>query len=128
MDPKLFVIPVERGCDPKGYLETVDSVLWVALGTIDIAEEMETLTNSKWIAFIQEGHDRLGYGFVCSVKLGALIQQPSQIIQTMRLAQCAVQRVRRCPTLLSPAAPLPPGDLAPDWHEIGTLIPGQTSA
>jgi len=58
MDPKLDIVPVERGRYPKGCLEVVDSLLCLALCGVYHTKEAVTLANQKLIEFVWEevGH------------------------------------------------------------------------
>ena len=77
-DPKLLIMPVERGSNPEGSLELVDCLLHFALGIIYIVEDAVAPTDSEFFAFIREQLDRSGCGFFGSIELLVAAQQPSE--------------------------------------------------
>ena len=77
-DPKLLIMPVERGCDPEGSLELVDCLLHFSLGIMYVAEDAVRTADSEFFAFIREQLDRSGCGFFGSIELLVAAQQSSE--------------------------------------------------
>ena len=45
MTPKQLIVPVERGCNPKGYPEVVNGCLHLALGEVYVAKDVVILAD-----------------------------------------------------------------------------------
>ena len=72
----------QRGSDLEGRLEMVNHLLFVALGLMDVAENVVTMAEIKWI--LREA-DRAGQGFFRRVESSVLAQQRSEGHQTVCL-------------------------------------------
>jgi len=57
MDPKQLMIPVEGGCDSNGFLEMVNCLVSIALGSMYPAENMVRLAGLILIAFLRDETD-----------------------------------------------------------------------
>ena len=91
MSPKLFVVPVKRGCGDKGRLEVVYGFLRLAIGVTDIAKDSETMADLILIAFAQEEIERPGCGFFCGVKLLIAMQRLSELSPGFGLSEFVVE-------------------------------------
>ena len=54
MSPKLFGVPIERGCYPERYLEVVDSLLRLTLGRVYFTKDLVTLTDQRLVNPVRE--------------------------------------------------------------------------
>lgn len=69
VNPKQFIVPVERGCISEGYFEMVNGLLRLPLGAIYIAKNTVTLADLKLFAFLWDETNRTGCGLFCGVEL-----------------------------------------------------------
>jgi hypothetical protein len=52
MSQKQFIVPVEGGCNTESYLEMVDSLICVALGTMYMAKNTVRFADMSLLAFV----------------------------------------------------------------------------
>jgi len=68
MKPKQVVVPIRRGRDSDGYLVTVNTLLYLALGSINPAESTMRFADQVFFVFPWEEADCAERGFFCSVE------------------------------------------------------------
>jgi hypothetical protein len=69
MNPKQEIVPIERGCDSEGYLEMVNRLLGIALGSIYVAEKTMRFADPMFFALLWEEIERAECGFFCGIEL-----------------------------------------------------------
>ena len=85
MNPKLSIAPAERGRGCEGYLEVVNGLLFLSLGTVYNAKHAVGLADPVFLTFLREDFDRTRCSFFCRVELFVPMQQPSKPNQTISL-------------------------------------------
>jgi Fe-S oxidoreductase len=68
-EPKQDIMPIERGCNSEGYLEMVNRLLDIPLGSIYISEKAMAFADPELLAFPREKIDRTGCDFLRGVEL-----------------------------------------------------------
>ena len=74
MVPKLFILPVQRGCYCEGCLKMVGGLLHLKLFMVYVAKGTVVMAGKGWFMFAQGEIDCLGCSFFCSLKLLVFIQ------------------------------------------------------
>ena len=91
MNSKQLVVPAESRCDFEGYLEIVNGLLHVALGSIYVAKNMVTLADVEFLAFLREEIKCTGCGFFCGLELSISMERRTEVDQI----RCLIRRLTK---------------------------------